>query len=167
MESPLLGLILDSRVITAAERKRQTVEELLTSIGQAFGAGASYVLQSAFRMPRFCSTGILACVVLVPKPAKTTQARMLVLHPHCTFLNELGRQIHTQTRPLGKRPLGEVRLPTTLEDVVVVLRIPVPFLHDQEVGAGRRHMHVRGRAYGTVRIVWSKRHVVSIRHGDD
>ena len=37
MESPLLGLILDSSVIIAAERKRQTVEELLTSIGQTFG----------------------------------------------------------------------------------------------------------------------------------
>ena len=37
MESPLLGLILDSSVIIAAERKRQTVEQLLTSVGQAFG----------------------------------------------------------------------------------------------------------------------------------
>jgi len=37
MESPLLGLILDSSVIIAAERKRQTVEELLTFIGQTFG----------------------------------------------------------------------------------------------------------------------------------
>ncbi len=37
MESPLLGLILDSSVIIAAERKRQTVEEFLTSIGRAFG----------------------------------------------------------------------------------------------------------------------------------
>ena len=37
MESPLLGLILDSSVIIAAERKRQTVEELLTSIGQGVG----------------------------------------------------------------------------------------------------------------------------------
>jgi predicted nucleic acid-binding protein len=31
MESPFLGLILDSSVIIAAERKRQTVEQLLTS----------------------------------------------------------------------------------------------------------------------------------------
>jgi predicted nucleic acid-binding protein len=37
MESPLLGLILDSSVIIAAERKRQTVENLLTSIGETFG----------------------------------------------------------------------------------------------------------------------------------
>jgi tRNA(fMet)-specific endonuclease VapC len=37
MESPLLGLILDSSVIVAAERKRQTVEELLTLVGQTFG----------------------------------------------------------------------------------------------------------------------------------
>ena len=37
MESPLLGLILDSSVIIAAERKRQTVEEFLTSIGRTFG----------------------------------------------------------------------------------------------------------------------------------
>jgi predicted nucleic acid-binding protein len=37
MEPSLLGLILDSSVIIAAERKRQTVEELLTSVGQAFG----------------------------------------------------------------------------------------------------------------------------------
>jgi tRNA(fMet)-specific endonuclease VapC len=37
MESPLLGLILDSSVIIAAERNRQTVEQLLTSVGQAFG----------------------------------------------------------------------------------------------------------------------------------
>jgi predicted nucleic acid-binding protein len=37
MESSLLGLILDSSVIIAAERKRQTVAELLTSVGQTFG----------------------------------------------------------------------------------------------------------------------------------
>ena len=37
MESPLLGLILDSSVIIAAERRRQTVEELLTFVGQTFG----------------------------------------------------------------------------------------------------------------------------------
>jgi tRNA(fMet)-specific endonuclease VapC len=37
MESTLLGVILDSSVIIAAERKRQTVEQLLTSVGQACG----------------------------------------------------------------------------------------------------------------------------------
>jgi tRNA(fMet)-specific endonuclease VapC len=37
MESPLLGLILDSSLIIAAERRRQTIEEFLTSIGQRFG----------------------------------------------------------------------------------------------------------------------------------
>jgi len=37
MESALLGLILDSSVIIAAERKRQTVEEFLTSVRQTFG----------------------------------------------------------------------------------------------------------------------------------
>lgn len=37
MESPLLGLIPDSSVIIAAERRRQTVEVLLTSIGQVLG----------------------------------------------------------------------------------------------------------------------------------
>jgi tRNA(fMet)-specific endonuclease VapC len=37
MESPLLGLILDSSVIIAAERKRQTVEDLLTFVAHAFG----------------------------------------------------------------------------------------------------------------------------------
>ncbi len=37
MESPFLGLILDSSVIIAAERKRQTIEEFLTSIGWTFG----------------------------------------------------------------------------------------------------------------------------------
>ena len=37
MESPLLGLIPDSSVIIAAERKRQTVEVFLTSIGQVLG----------------------------------------------------------------------------------------------------------------------------------
>ena len=37
MESSALGLILDSSVIIAAERKRQTVERLLTSIRQTFG----------------------------------------------------------------------------------------------------------------------------------
>jgi predicted nucleic acid-binding protein len=37
MESPLLGLILDSSVIITAERKRQTVEEFLTLIRQTFG----------------------------------------------------------------------------------------------------------------------------------
>ena len=37
MESSLLGIILDSSVIIAAERKRQTVEDLLTSVEQAFG----------------------------------------------------------------------------------------------------------------------------------
>lgn len=37
MESSFLGLILDSSVRIAAERKRQTVEDFLTSIGRAFG----------------------------------------------------------------------------------------------------------------------------------
>jgi len=37
MESALLGLTLDSSVIIAAERKRQTVEDLLICVGQAFG----------------------------------------------------------------------------------------------------------------------------------
>jgi predicted nucleic acid-binding protein len=37
MESSLLGLILDPSVIIAAERKRQTVEDLLVSVCQAFG----------------------------------------------------------------------------------------------------------------------------------
>jgi len=37
MESPLLGLILDSSVIIAAERKRQTVEELLALVERTFG----------------------------------------------------------------------------------------------------------------------------------
>ena len=37
MDPPLLGLILDSSVIIAAERKRQTVEELLASVGRTFG----------------------------------------------------------------------------------------------------------------------------------
>ncbi len=37
MESPLLGLVLDSSAIIAAERKRQTVEELLTSVAHVFG----------------------------------------------------------------------------------------------------------------------------------
>lgn len=37
MESSLLGLNLDSSVIIAAERKRQTVEDLLTSVAQSFG----------------------------------------------------------------------------------------------------------------------------------
>ncbi len=37
MESPLLGLILDSSVIIAAERKKQTVEELLTFVAQMWG----------------------------------------------------------------------------------------------------------------------------------
>ena len=37
MESSLLGLILDSSVIIAAERKHQTIEQLLTSVRQTFG----------------------------------------------------------------------------------------------------------------------------------
>jgi predicted nucleic acid-binding protein len=37
MESSPLGLILDSSVIIAAERKRQTVEDLLRSVEQSFG----------------------------------------------------------------------------------------------------------------------------------
>ncbi|MGP8246599.1 MAG: PIN domain-containing protein [Bryobacteraceae bacterium] len=37
MESPLLGLILDSSVVIAAERKGLTVEGLLALIEQAFG----------------------------------------------------------------------------------------------------------------------------------
>ena len=36
MES-LLGLVLDSSLIIAAQRKRQTVEELLLSVAQTFG----------------------------------------------------------------------------------------------------------------------------------
>lgn len=37
MEPTLLGLILDSSVIIEAERKHQTVEDLLTAIRQRFG----------------------------------------------------------------------------------------------------------------------------------
>ena len=37
MESPLLGLILDSSVIITAERKRQTVEQFLSAVRQTFG----------------------------------------------------------------------------------------------------------------------------------
>lgn len=37
MESPLLGVILDSSVIIAAERKRQTLEYLLISVERALG----------------------------------------------------------------------------------------------------------------------------------
>jgi len=37
MESAILGLILDSSVIIQAERKRQTVEELLTEVRRVFG----------------------------------------------------------------------------------------------------------------------------------
>ena len=37
MESPILGLILDSSVIIAAERKRLTFEQLLTSVRQTYG----------------------------------------------------------------------------------------------------------------------------------
>lgn len=37
MGSPLVGLILDSSVIIEAERKRQTIEALLTSVREAFG----------------------------------------------------------------------------------------------------------------------------------
>jgi tRNA(fMet)-specific endonuclease VapC len=37
MESAPLGLVLDSSVIIEADRKRQTVEELLNSIRQSFG----------------------------------------------------------------------------------------------------------------------------------
>ncbi len=37
MEPALLGLVLDSSIIIEAERKRQTVEELLTGIEQSFG----------------------------------------------------------------------------------------------------------------------------------
>src|SRR5438552_18161729 len=37
MEPAILGLVLDSSIITEAERKHQTVEELLDSIQQRFG----------------------------------------------------------------------------------------------------------------------------------
>ena len=37
MESPVLGVVLDSSVIIAAERKGQTVEALLTFIRHTFG----------------------------------------------------------------------------------------------------------------------------------
>ena len=37
MEPAVLGLVLDSSVIIEAERKRQTVEELLIAIHQSFG----------------------------------------------------------------------------------------------------------------------------------
>jgi tRNA(fMet)-specific endonuclease VapC len=37
MEPAILGLVLDSSVIIEAERKRQTVEEFLSGIRQAFG----------------------------------------------------------------------------------------------------------------------------------
>lgn len=37
MESPLLGLILESSMIIEAERKRQPVEGLLTFVRETFG----------------------------------------------------------------------------------------------------------------------------------
>lgn len=37
MEPPLLGVVLDSSLIIAAERKRQTVEDLLTLVRETFG----------------------------------------------------------------------------------------------------------------------------------
>jgi predicted nucleic acid-binding protein len=37
MEPPLLGVVLDSSVIIAAERKRQTVEDLLTLVRETCG----------------------------------------------------------------------------------------------------------------------------------
>src|SRR5438132_14169937 len=37
MESAILGLVLDSSIIIEAERKHQTVEELLAGIQQRFG----------------------------------------------------------------------------------------------------------------------------------
>ena len=37
MESAILGIVLDSSVIIEAERKHQTVEELLQSVQQRFG----------------------------------------------------------------------------------------------------------------------------------
>ncbi len=37
MEPTCLGIVVDSSVIIDAERKRQTVAELLTSLGQRFG----------------------------------------------------------------------------------------------------------------------------------
>ena len=37
MEAPVLGVILDSSVIIAAERKRQTVEELLIFVAETWG----------------------------------------------------------------------------------------------------------------------------------
>jgi predicted nucleic acid-binding protein len=37
MESALLGIVLDSSLIIEAERKHQTVEELLTGIGEQVG----------------------------------------------------------------------------------------------------------------------------------
>jgi len=37
MESPVLGLIVDSSIVIAAERKRHSVEDLLVFVGQTFG----------------------------------------------------------------------------------------------------------------------------------
>src|SRR5438477_5279255 len=37
MESSILGVVLDSSIVIEAERKQQTVEELLESIQQRFG----------------------------------------------------------------------------------------------------------------------------------
>jgi tRNA(fMet)-specific endonuclease VapC len=48
MESALLGPILDSSVIIAAERKRQTVEDFLMSIGRTFGTSRSRCRRSRF-----------------------------------------------------------------------------------------------------------------------
>jgi hypothetical protein len=63
MESPLLGIVLDSSVIIAAERKGQTVEELLTLIGQTFGE-VEIVISAVKPVALVSGSGALLPVVL-------------------------------------------------------------------------------------------------------
>lgn len=83
MESPLLGVVLDSSVIIAAERKQQTIADLLTSIRDTFGE-----IEVAI------SAVTLAELVHGVMRAKTPELR----HRRRAFIDELKK--HVPVHPL-------------------------------------------------------------------
>jgi hypothetical protein len=57
MEPAILGLVLDSSIIIDAERKHQTVEELLNAIQQRFGE--IEITMSAVSLPNSCTASLV------------------------------------------------------------------------------------------------------------
>lgn len=82
---------------------------------------------------------------------------------HLVFTQKLWRRVHAESGPAWNRPRVQPLIPTADEDLLVLLRLLVAFLHDQEVRNRRRQVDARRRADRSVRIVWDDRDVAGWR----